>query len=161
MISLQTGTNVPRFASSLNSSNVVSFMTVTEPAPAWRANARDARPRRLRMTPAAARAAGPELELRCRLRHEHVESAERLAPGAAGLAQQARFLRVVDQVVDEAPVEHGHRATASRRPRGCHAGRRGVDQQIPAAGGGRHRGEPTPESLATSRAASVRARAST
>src|SRR5262249_62107717 len=89
-ISLHTGTNVPRRASSVNSSNDVIFM-----------------PHKLRQPPQGGLAhhtsrcprARPPLKLLVRLRDEHVESAEGLAAHLRRLSQQARHRRVVDEVV--------------------------------------------------------------
>src|SRR6185503_6668055 len=95
-ISLHTGTNVPRRASSLNSSNEVIFIARELRQPRQRGLPHDAG-LRLRT--------GPPLKLGARLRDQHVEAADGLAAERRRVAQQARRLRVVDQVVDVAPGE--------------------------------------------------------
>src|SRR3954468_1902739 len=124
MISFQTGTNVPRLASSTNSSNVVNRMN-SSPGKGLRPRTRgrrhgcgtrplDAGPRTAVVQLALGGrphqgcvrdAAGPEVKLLLRLRDEHLEAAPRVAPGGGGFAQQPCLARVVDEVVDETAVE--------------------------------------------------------
>ena len=85
------------------------------------------------MTPAGGLRAGPPLELLARLRDEHLEAADRLAPGGRRLAQQPRRRRVVDQVVDVAGRSARSAVERRRVDARIHADRRAVDQQIPAA----------------------------
>src|SRR5207245_3691966 len=115
-ISLQTGTNVPRRASSLNSSNEVIFIACELRQPLQRG---------LSHHTGRGPGAGPPLELLARLRDEHLQAADRLASRGRRLAQQTRGRRVVDEVVDVAPRElvRRHRRLVDT---GVHADRRAV-----------------------------------
>ncbi len=129
MISRQTGTKVPRWASSTNSSNVVCFMSDAcrsgrgRPLQKFERAALDGGGRRV--------LSGPPLELAARLRDEHLEAADRVGAGRARLAQEPRFQRVVDQVVHQRALQMRaiERRLVDVRPG---ADRRGVDQQIPS-----------------------------
>src|SRR5690606_5028542 len=89
MISRTTGTNVPRIASSANSSNVVCFMTRELHS------SRSIRLDRRRTTE-------PALELTARLRDEHGHTADDLGARRASVLEQPRAHRVVHEVVDPA-----------------------------------------------------------
>src|SRR5439155_8588898 len=99
-ISLQTGTNVPRRANSLNSSNDVIFIGAELRKTFLGSRVHDGG-RRSNTGP-------PAKLLRC-LGDEHLEAADRLTAGGGGLPQKARDLRIVNKVVDDAP-------TAARGP---------------------------------------------
>src|SRR5690349_6570586 len=94
-ISLQTGTNVPRCASSLNSSKVVIFMRSVvasmEHLFAYRFSHHT-------WNGALSR---PPFELTLRLRDEHRQSVERLAPGRTRITHQRRLAFAVGQVIQD------------------------------------------------------------
>ena len=75
---------------------------------------------------------GPPFELPLRLRDQHVEAADGRAAGRARLAQQRGVERVVDEVVDQPPV-NGPSGSGTRRGAGAVPTGRGVDQHVPRA----------------------------
>ncbi len=157
MISLHTGTNVPRLARSTNSSKVVSFMMATAlNQGAARQSRAGVTTAASSMTPGEGRLAGPDLELQLGLRDQHRQAIERLAAGGARLPQQARVARVVDQVVHQAPVEDARRARASASTRGCMPAEVALTStsQLPGCGG--IDAAATPVSAAIASAASAR-----
>ena len=102
---------------------------------------------------------GPELELPLGLRDEHRRGRRSCRqPAARASASSARLGRVVDEVVDESSVERRRRPSGSTSWRAA-AGRRGVDEHVPAAGRRRQRaGLRRSARAATARAASGAAR---
>src|SRR4051794_26788090 len=113
MISFQTGTKVPRWARSTNSSKVVNRIAGSPEESlgqrGWRGRARHVSAVGGRARPAVCeialrgtahhvwigQAAGPQLKLLLCLGHEHVEPAERSTTCRGRLAQQSCHGRVV------------------------------------------------------------------
>src|SRR3954452_1144624 len=122
-ISLHTGTNVPRRASSLNSSNDVIFIASKLRQPLERGVSHHAA---LRLHP------DPPLKLFRGLSDQHVEATDGLAASGRRFAQQTGHRRVVDQVVHISP---GQLRSRYRRlvHLWMHADRRAVDEEVPTA----------------------------
>src|SRR5579862_7708853 len=106
MISLTTGTKVPRRARSANSSNVVCFML----PPARGARLR----RRLREQAGRGTLAGPDFELPLGLRDEHLGSADRVETCLDRAGHERRLVGFVDEIVNERSIERGDRRDAGR-----------------------------------------------
>ena len=132
MISRQTGTNVPRVASSLNSSNVVCCHTVSLLAlRRTRARRPPSRPRAAR----GARSTTRTADTPARPASPGRRSCRR--PARRATAEQPRLLRVVDQVVHHVPVHRAPRrsATRPRRRATCPTGVVLTSRSQPGAGG--------------------------